>query len=103
MKNKKANITITILVLGVLAVCILALISFISSKAHTEESFGGIKLIEKMNSQIEDYSVYKDLSRVNTKTNEQGTLVFYQEKIETSGYFFWKEQKIVFSVESPVQ
>ena len=51
--NKKGNLPIIILVLGVLAVCSLALLSFYSSNLKVSNNFAGVKLIEKLNSQIE--------------------------------------------------
>jgi len=53
MRTKKANVPIIILVLGVLAVCSLALLSFYSANLKVSNNFAGIKLIEKLNSQIE--------------------------------------------------
>jgi len=51
--NKRGNLPIIILVLGVLAVCSLALLSFYSSNLKVSNNFAGVKLIEKLNSQIE--------------------------------------------------
>lgn len=51
--NKKGNLPIIILILGVLAVCSLALLSFYSSNLKVSNNFAGVKLIEKLNSQIE--------------------------------------------------
>lgn len=51
--NKRGNLPIIILVLGVLAVCALALLSFYVSNFKVSNSFSGIKLVEKLNSQIE--------------------------------------------------
>ena len=100
--NNKANIPITILVIGIFIVCTFALLSFFISKVHVRESFAGISLMEKINSQIEDYLVYNDLSRVDTKLNSKGESVFYQEKPKSSGSFWWKKEIIVFSVEYAV-
>ena len=51
--NKKGNLPIIILILGVLAVCSLALLSFYSSNLKVSNNFSGVKLIEKLSSQIE--------------------------------------------------
>ena len=53
MKNKRGNLPIIILVLGVLAVCSLALLSFYNANLKISNDFSGVKLIEKVNSQIE--------------------------------------------------
>lgn len=98
--TKRANIPITILVIGIFLVCALALLSFLVYKASVKASFSGVALIEKMNSQIEDYSVYKDLSRVDTKLSSSGKeIIFYQEKKKTSGVLWWKKEKVAFSAE----
>lgn len=52
--NKRGNLPIIILVIGVLAVCSLALLSFYVSNFKVSNSFSGIKLVEKVNSQIEE-------------------------------------------------
>ena len=52
--NKKGNLPIIILILGVLAVCSLALLSFYSSNLKVSNNFVGVKLIEKLNSEIEE-------------------------------------------------
>lgn len=57
--NKKANVPIIILVLGVLAVCGLALLSFYASNLKVSNNFAGVKLIEKLNSKIE-MNIYQD-------------------------------------------
>jgi hypothetical protein len=53
MKNKRGDIPITILVIGVFAVCTLAILSFIASTISLRNSFVGIDLTEKINKQIE--------------------------------------------------
>ncbi len=53
MKNKKGNLPIIILVLGILAICSLALLSFYNANLKVSNNFAGVKLIEKLNSQIE--------------------------------------------------
>ena len=100
MKHKKASIPITILVIGIFVVCTLALLSFVLFKISARESFVGVGLMEKMNLQIEDYLVHNDLSRVDTRLNDKGVRVFYQEEKKKFGFLWWGEEKIVFSVES---
>jgi len=53
IKNKKGNLPIIILVLGVLAVCSLALLSFYASNLKVSNNFSGISKMEDINSQIE--------------------------------------------------
>lgn len=59
MKNKKADIPIIILVLGVVAVCGLAILSFYSSGISVKKDFIGLGMMEKINSLSEEIEFYK--------------------------------------------
>jgi len=86
-KNKRGDVPVTILVLGVFAVCALALVSFISSDRNVEKSFTGIELVEDANLKVEKYFLdhyYKE---------EIG------QKIAPKFGRGWIEERIVFSVE----
>jgi len=102
-KTRKANISVTILVISVFLLCALALVSFITFKSKVIDIISGVVLVEKMNSQIEDYSFHDDLSRVDTNVNDQGKTVFYQERKGYSGFWLFKKEKIIFSLEYPVK
>lgn len=56
--NKRGDIPITILVIGIMVVCALGLYSFYSSTIKTRNNFVGIGLIEAMNAQIEENVFY---------------------------------------------
>jgi len=58
-KNKRGDIPVTILVIGVVVVCVLALMSFLSSTAKVRSSFVGIGALEEMNIQREKNYFYK--------------------------------------------
>ena len=57
-KNRKGDITITILVVEVLLLCAFALATFVSSDIQVRNSFIGIGQVQKLNSQIEQNSFY---------------------------------------------
>tara|TARA_Y100000310_G_scaffold303088_1_gene341089 strand:+ start:2736 stop:3059 length:324 start_codon:yes stop_codon:yes gene_type:complete len=59
--NKKADISIVILVLGVVAICILTIFSFVGEKNEREGDFLGIGLIETMNSIEEEFDFFNEL------------------------------------------
>lgn len=61
IKNKKADISITILVIGVFLVCVIVLSSFYFTGLGTEEVLSISTFMEEMNSQIERYNLYKNL------------------------------------------
>ena len=96
--NRRGDLAITLLVVGVFAVCALALLVFIFSLVSTQQSFVGVDLVDTLNADLERYAFYGDLSLVQSRERD-GTLVFYQELRETSGFLFWKEERLVFLVE----
>ena len=85
--NKKGDLPLTVLVIGVFAVCTLAIISFIYSSFLLHKSFVGTDIMEKANIQIESHNLnhlylYKKVTKL---TPEWG--------------FDWLKEKIIFSVE----
>lgn len=87
MKNKRADITTTILVIGVILICAIGIASFFYSNVKIRNSFVGIDLTQGINLQIEQ----------KTFNNEQLTSL-YAEKNETQGFLFWSKQVLLFSV-----
>ncbi len=96
MISKKAQVSIVILVIGVFAVCSFTLISFLSSSSYLRNSFTGVFLISKMNSEIEKYFVNPEL--VHVSYNSQGQKILYSEKMQKDKRFFGK-RKLLFSVQ----
>ncbi len=91
--KKKANIPVTILVIGIFVLCVLAVISFLVSKIYTREAYSGTDLMENINAQIETYLVGGSFEGFDTRVGADGRVVLYQEK---------KEGRVIFSVEYPV-
>jgi len=60
LKNKRGDIPITIFVIGVLAICILAIFSFYSSKRDVESDFSSLSAIEKVLITKEKISFYNE-------------------------------------------
>ena len=58
IKNKKADIPITILIIMVVAICILAIFSFINSRNQVQSNRLGIGLIETIHSDVEKFYFY---------------------------------------------
>lgn len=92
MKNKQGDIPITILVIGIFAVCMLAILSFIHASVGLRNSFIGIDVVENTNNQIE----FKDFQ------NEDFNY-FYQERNKTHASFDYIgrgfKDEILFSVD----
>lgn len=103
MMNKKADITITILVIGVVAICALALLSFLSSSFKHEQSFIGVAQMEEMGSKIQQYNFYKSQGisenelkeLLDIKEDEDGEYLHLEKK--SSKFLFWKDE-FLFSV-----
>ncbi len=88
MKNNRGDIPITILVIGVFAVCTLAILSFIASSISLRNSFVGIDFIEEVNLEIE-----------KSQFNEKEINSFYLEKNKTRLPIDWRKDELLFSVE----
>lgn len=67
IESKRGSIPVMILVIGVFAVCTLAMFTFLNSNVQARDSFQGLKLLGEMNSQIEEYEFYK----MQGKTDEE--------------------------------
>ena len=86
--NRRGDIPVTILVLGVLIICGLALLSFFSAGNHGRESFGGLGLVEEINSQVEE--------ALFDGENPEGLKL---EKKSGKRFLLFGKQKLLFSVE----
>ena len=106
MKNKRADIPVTILVLGVFTICALALLSFYYSGLKVKDSFENVAIMEEMNSQIEKYNFYLDvdLSKGELKDifdirpDNGGRYYIYLEKNEVGLLSKWKKEKTLLEV-----
>jgi len=58
IKNKKADIPVTILVIGVFAICSLAIFSFMNSNILGKKDSLGIGLFEEIHSDVEKFYFY---------------------------------------------
>ena len=102
MKNKKADLPIIILVLGVVAVCGLAILSFYSSGISVKKDFIGLGVIEKINSLSEEIDFYKT-SEINKHPEEIMELFnggLSQNKIVFKGFKETKYGKEVYSIKA---
>jgi len=105
MENKRGNIPIAIFVIGVVMVCILTLVSFISSSFLFKQSLYGLSDVELLNSQVDEYVFYlnRGLSAedINNFFNiSDGKFIVKSESQNSFPYL--KKSKIMFSIEYPV-
>lgn len=87
IKNKKGDIPITILVIGIFAVCTLAILSFkFMDIKITKGFYESIEAIEEMNSQIQEYYFYKNAqvgdSDIEKFLNIKGGYIEIEKKID---------------------
>jgi len=105
--NKRGDIPITILVIGVFAICVLAILSFNFANSKIVERFVGIGLIETINSVAKEINTQTFLTPATSSFKEinyqmkggkievdlNGNIIIGKWSI-SSGWFFnrgWKE------------
>lgn len=87
LKTKKGDVPVTILVIGVVAICALALFSFFHSTTQIKSFFEGVGKISDARIEIEQNSLdyfYDEINKIKFK-------ISLDEK--------WFQEKVVFSVE----
>jgi len=100
MKNKKAEISIVILVIGIFAICGIAFLSFFSSNFRVGHSFESIGLIEEINSQSEIYAFYIGEGNASEKVN-QFVEVFEDEQTFEKYLYAEKKSKAILFLKKP--
>lgn len=86
--NKKGDIPITVLVIGIILICCIAIFSFSYSTVKMRNSFVGLGVMKEMNSQIEQ-NVFEGVEPAG----------IYLEKKITRWVWFQKREIILFSAE----
>ena len=102
--NKRAEISIIILILGVVAICILTIFSFVGVNNERKGDFLGIGLIETMNSIEEEFNFYGRTkfksgdykNNIFERGNEEGKVIIEISGNIMNGYYPNKEKRIVF-------
>ena len=80
--NKRGDLPVTILIIGVFGVCILAIFSFVYSSYKIHTSFIGVEIMEKANLQIEANSLnHLYLDKKVTKLSPEWGLDWFKERI----------------------
>jgi len=109
--NRKGDIPITILVIGVIAVCILTIFSFMMSKSDRDKTFVGAGLIETIYSLQEEQHldipsfqkpVSKGVYSVNI-TYDGNSEKFYGEFNLITGIFSKKKKTLVSIEYNPIE
>ena len=84
-KNKKGDISTTILVVGVFAICSLALLSFYFSGIDSKETFSRLEIIKKVNSIADEIKFYKN-PEINK--NPEEILEIFQAKTSNENLIY---------------
>jgi len=100
--GKKGDIPITILVIGVFALCTLALITFYFAEIKIENAFSGLNVLENVNSIAEQLSFYRQnkpdaISQLAIDKGSYYSIV--QEYNVSEGVLFWKKDVILINIE----
>lgn len=110
IKNKRGDIPVIFLVIGVFGVCTLALLTFFVADFKMANSFVGVSIVEKMNSVYDEYLWQKNIGRNDDQlgmlfniTEVDGVKYLYIEKTANRGTFFGLgEEYVEFSVRYPI-
>ena len=102
LKDKRADITITLLVLGVIVICAFAILSFLISSFFTRQDLTGISEMETLNSEINEYHFYQQDGLTEEKINgilgvDNGKISIQKTKKVLK--FIGLRDKFLFSVE----
>lgn len=92
--NKKGDITVTIFVIGVVALCFFALLSFYLSSGSTSDNFKNLDKIQSVRNKIE--LKIKDIDTI-------GGNKYYLESVSTSSLKFWQTKRILLEVAYPLK
>ncbi len=84
IQNKRADIPITILVLGVFVICALAVTSFMIFKIEGSKDSLGVELFQEINTDIEKFNFYQntDFSSIESAEKINATISRNQLIIE---------------------
>ena len=106
INKKRGEISIVILVIGVFAICSLALLTFLVSDFQMGNNFVGVSVLEKLNGQIDEYKFYQNMGKEGEIDKyfdiiiEDDKKYFYIEKRYNE--FLGEKNILLFSVRYPV-
>ena len=70
IKNRRGDVPVMILVLGVFAICALVIISIVDVESKKGKYPSGFSEMDEMNSKIEMYNFYQSIKMPEEKINE---------------------------------
>jgi len=101
MRNKRADISVMILVIGIVGVFILAILSFVKISSEISNDFSGIGLIETMNSLNVENNFYEETNFKGDYGNlfEGNKIKIIMKNGNMEGSYFLKKQNWMRSCE----
>ena len=90
IRNKHGDIPITILVIGVLAICALAIISFYFSDRNVRNGFDSLELIEEISIEREKIIFYE-----NAGLSQEEIKEIIEIRSDTQGRYLFIEQNTI--------
>ncbi|MDP3965977.1 MAG: hypothetical protein Q8Q04_00415 [archaeon] len=111
LRFKKGDLPVTLLVIGIFALCGFALLTFFISDFKVSNSFVGVGAVGKMVSQVDEYLFYRNsgvpeenLDEIFNIKEEFERKYFYEERSDKEGsfLFFGGKKVLLFSVKYPV-
>lgn len=100
LQNKKADIPVMILVLGVVAICILAISSFIISKSREDPL--GTELFEEIHSDLEKFHFYSNISSKEIAADKINATISNNQLIIEKQIFRTEKLKNLFKSSEPL-
>lgn len=93
IKNKRGDIAVTLLVVGIVAVCVAALVSFQISKTRVQSSFINPDVLSNISVQMENFYLY-----INSGISEQQAANLIGAKLNGNRLTIHREQAGVMNV-----
>jgi len=96
IRNKRGDVPITILVIGVLAICAAAILSFSISNQYSKNDFSGLGIVEEAVAIKEKISFYQELGFGKQEIEEFSDIAGYikYDRIRKTDYLFLKNDQI---------
>lgn len=105
-KNKRGDLSVTLLVIGTFLLCAFAIVVFLFSDVKVNNSFVGVEIMNQLNAEVDAYRFYSNegmkipsyLNIINSKGEE----FFYLEKTKKKITLEGRKTQFLFSVKYPI-
>lgn len=87
--SKKGGIPVTLLVIGVFAICCFALLTFLIADFKATTSFAGVNVMKNLTQNIEEYNSYKNIKNIS---EDKLSIMFNLKEINEQKCFYYEER-----------